>query len=669
MPETPLPSVERQPLRHLLVFICLIFVASCRTDDALSLTAKEQGWLAANQGHLVVLLADNLPPFTFQDETGNYDGLFAGQTQFLNRIALSSSVHDPVLFGILEKTLDHTEPRRRQKIYHRWIGTGETWLPDSLLISIEIGAGLVISIIFLLWAWTTSLRQQVERQTEKLRENRENLRITLDSIGDGVVTTDTKGQVTRLNPVAEALTGWTLADAEGKAVAEVLRLKEIHTNRPMSLTDLTDHELRDTMNTTTEAILLSRSEVPYRICYNMAPIRDEEGNTTGTVVIFKDITDKIKAEEELLRVKKLESLGILAGGIAHDFNNLLTGLYGNISMAKMALPPEHEALDYLSSAEDSMEAAVALTGQFLTFAKNETPVRRIISVGKALAEAATFATHGLNTRLETAIDGDLWPVSADKGQLNQIVGNLIINAHQAMTTGGIITLTATNVREPSGRFVRIAVKDTGTGIAPEHLDKIFDPYFTTKTTGSGLGLATTYAIITKHGGTIKVDSKPGIGTAFTVDLPAADAPLDAPSHDRPKPRGDTHARGAKVLVLDDQVVIRKILATILHKMEIEATFTVEGGETVNAYRKRLKEGKPFDAVILDLTIPGGMGGREASEKILTMDPAARIIISSGYASDPIMAHYEAFGIKAIAVKPYRFSDFREILLGVLPERE
>lgn len=812
MAHTPLPAAGRRRLRRLLmVFIGLLCLSACRTESPLPLTQEEQDWLATNGKHLVVLLQEDRPPFTFRDESGAYDGLFvdylreieknlglqlpirpfarwgdllahaeqnrhviilaasrsregpenlfvtapivkvpyaiitrktshatgipefagktlcavahdtvhttlarhyphiaitgvkssiqglhavssgtcdamvansmeasyliealgltnvhiAGRTRFLNRVALATSPDTPELFDILEKTVDNIPPNRRRDIYRRWISPGDRWVPDSLVISLEVMAGIVLSIIFLLWAWTTSLRKQVGRQTKKLRDSRENLRITLDSIGDGVMVTNTEGTVTRLNPAAEVLTGWSLADACGKPMAEIFRLRDTHTARPLPPPDLSVPTDRQPTDTTTEAVLVSRSGAPFRISYNMAPTRDEEGLVTGAVFVFKDITDKTKAEEEALRMKKLESLGILAGGIAHDFNNLLTGLYGNVSMAKLALPADHEALTYLSSAEESMEAAVALTGQFLTFAKNEAPVKKIIHVGKTLSDAATFATHGLNTRLETAIDDDLWPVAADKGQLSQIIGNLIINAHQAMATGGIVTLTAKNVRATGGRIVRITVRDTGTGIDPEHLDKIFDPYFTTKTTGSGLGLATTHAIVTKHGGTISVDTEQGKGTVFTVDLPAADIrPAEAPGK-QPEPLGDTSAEGARVLILDDQAVIRKIIETILGKMGIVPTFTVEGSETVRAYRSQLEEGTPFDAVILDLTIPGGMGGREASEQILAMDPEAKIIISSGYASDPIMSRYEEFGIKAIAVKPYRFSDFRNILLGVL----
>ncbi|WP_300672517.1 transporter substrate-binding domain-containing protein [Desulfoluna sp.] len=592
----------------------------------------------------------------------------AGQTQFRNRLALATSLDDPELFSILEKIVDQIEPNRRQAIYRRWVSTGEVTLPETLRISLQIGTGLVFSLIFLLWAWTTSLRQQVGRQTQQIRENNENLRITLDSIGDAVITTGTDGKVTRLNAAAENLTGWPLEDAEGKDIRDVFRLQDRNTDQPISLPEFTGDELSDKDKTTTEAMLISRNESLYRIGYNFAPIRDETGKAIGIVIIFKDITDKMKAEEDLLRVKKLESLGILAGGIAHDFNNLLTGLYGNISMAKMALPPTHEAMDYLASAEESMEAAVALTGQFLTFSKNEQPVRKVIAAGKTLAEAAAFAAQGLNARLETSIDDDLWPVSADKGQLSQIVGNLVINAHQAMSTGGVISLTACNAQAPSGRTVRITIQDTGTGIDPEHLDKIFDPYFTTKKTGSGLGLATTYAIVAKHNGTIAVDSELGKGTTFTLSLPAATKPIEEPLEERLENYIDTHALEAHVLVLDDQAVIRKILETILRKLGIRVTFTVEGHETVEAYRKRQAEGKPFDCVVLDLTIPGGMGGRETSEKILAMDPQAKIILSSGYASDPIMSNYEEHGIKAIAVKPYRFSDFKEILLRVLLDK-
>ncbi len=627
-----------------------------------------KGFHAVSSGTCDAMVINQMEASYLIENLGLTNLHIAGQTLFLNRLAAATSHHDPVLFSILKKAMDSIKPHRRQEIYRQWVSTGHIGLPFSILLIIEVGGGLILCIIFLLWAWSTSLRKQVESQTRQIRQSRENLRITLLSIGDGVMATDTEGRITRLNPVAMNLTGWTFSEAQGKNMAGIFELRDSSTDQPIPPSDLTDYKKYGKETATNEAILISRNKDKYRIHYSVSPIRDDAHNTTGTVFVFRDITDNIKAEEERLRFKKLESLGVLAGGIAHDFNNLLTGLYGNISMAKMSLPPEHEALNYIASAEESMEAAVALTGQFLTFSKDEKPDRKVIDLGKTLVDAASFAAHGLNTKLETSIDDDLWPVSADKGQLSQIVGNLIINAHQAMSTGGIITLTATNVHEPSDRHVCISVQDQGTGIAPENLDKIFDPYFTTKETGSGLGLATTYAIITKHNGSIKVESQLGKGTTFTITLPAATKPLEEPTKERLEEFVDTQSMEAHILVLDDQAVIRKILETILTKLGFEVTFTVEGSETVDIYRKQMNEGTPFDAVILDLTIPGGMGGKEASEKILAMDPDAKLIISSGHASDPIMSNYKEHGIKSIAIKPYRFDDFKEILLRVLLDK-
>ncbi len=627
-----------------------------------------KGLHSVSSGSCDAMVINQMEASYLIDALGLTNLQIAGQTQFLNRLSLATSMTDPILFSILEKTMEHISPRRRREIYHRWVSTGHSELPYALIITLEIGAGIVLSVIFLLWAWTSSLRKQVSHQTRQIQESNENLRITLNSIGDGVLATDTRGRVTHLNPVAVTLTGWSRVEAEGEAIDTIFHLESIDTSPLEVPVDASTDERFETEATTHEAILISKTHTPCRIHYSVSPIRDEAKETTGMVFVFRDITDKVKAEAELLRIKKLESLGILAGGIAHDFNNLLTGVYGNISMAKMELSEAHRAHEYLSYAEESMDAAVALTSQFLTFSKNEKPVRRIINIGKALADAASFTAHGLNTKLETAIDDNLWSVSADKGQLSQVMSNLIINAHQSMTTGGLITLTAKNIEKAQGRWVRIVVKDMGTGIAPEHMDKIFDPYFTTKKMGSGLGLATTYAIITKHKGTIKVKSKLMEGTTFTIDLPASAEPLPHPIDKRLEFLIDTHALQVHILVLDDQVVIRKILATILKKLGFEVTFTVEGHETVDAYKKKLDEGTPYDVVILDLTIPGGMGGKEVSKKILAMDSSARIILSSGYASDPIMSCYENFGIKAIAVKPYRFSDFKETLLRVLLDR-
>ncbi|MCA9973669.1 MAG: response regulator [Anaerolineales bacterium] len=378
-----------------------------------------------------------------------------------------------------------------------------------------------------------------------------------------------------------------------------------------------------------------------------------------------DISQQRALEAEMLKTQKLEAVGLLAGGIAHDFNNLLTGLFGNVELAQLFLAPEHKSYKYLASAIRSIESATNLTTQLLTFAKGGDPIREIVSIGEVTAETAHFSLRGSTVRLEIKMAPDLWLIDADKGQLSQVISNLVINAQQAMPTGGVITITADNVTLPDGRFVRISIQDEGGGIPPKYLPKVFDPYFSTKQRGSGLGLAITHSIIRKHNGRITVDSQLNQGTCFTIHLPAIDAPPAAqvtpPTADRAVP----HAAPARILVLDDEEAVRDVAGAMLELMGHHVTFAVDGREAVEQYQAARQNGAPFHAVILDLTIPGGMGGQKATAEILAFDPNARLVVSSGYATDPILANYQAHGFKGRAVKPYRFEELRDVIQGVL----
>ncbi len=384
--------------------------------------------------------------------------------------------------------------------------------------------------------------------------------------------------------------------------------------------------------------------------------------TTGVLTIITDVTNREKAERERLKMDKLDSVGALAGGIAHDFNNLLTGLFGNIEMVKIFLPADHEAYEFLESAESSMGRATSLTKQLLTFAKGGDPVKEIQSIGEVITETAHFATRGRNAKLKTDVAPDLWPVDADKGQLSQVIGNLVINAMQAMPDGGEIAIGAENVETSDGRWVEITARDEGIGIASQNLHKIFDPYFSTRETGSGLGLASAHSIIKKHNGAISVDSKPNQGAIFTIRLPAAEEKAAE------KPAEEARAASvssARILLLDDNEVIRQVTGAMLEKAGCDVSFAVDGEEAIEKFREAHEKGAPYDIVITDLTIPGGMGGREAAREILKIDARARLIVSSGYATDPVMANYKAHGFKGVAVKPYRFEDLQNVIRRVM----
>ena len=341
-----------------------------------------------------------------------------------------------------------------------------------------------------------------------------------------------------------------------------------------------------------------------------SPIRDDKGNVVAAIEIVRDISERVRMEDEILRSRKLDSIGVLAGGIAHDFNNLLTVILGNLSLAKTRTPPGEKAHEWLSEAEKASIRAQDLTNQLLTFSRGGAPVKETLDIADLVRESASFGIRGSRSKCVFRIPDGLWPVDADKGQLGQVIGNLVINADQAMPQGGIVEVLCHNVsgdgsgRAGEGNRVEIVVRDHGVGIPAEHLERIFDPYFTTKREGSGLGLATVHAIVRKHGGAVSVSSSPGAGATFRVSLPASMA-LPAP----PTAGEKAGSRGAgRVLVMDDESAVLTVTGAMLEGMGFEPSTVLDGDEAVTSYRTALERGAPFDAVIMDLTVPGGVGG-------------------------------------------------------------
>lgn len=398
------------------------------------------------------------------------------------------------------------------------------------------------------------------------------------------------------------------------------------------------------------------------------PIYNEDGTISKQAMII-DITERKTMEEELLKARKLESVGILAGGIAHDFNNMLSGILSNIELAKMHSVLDNKVYELLEEAEQATLRSKDLTRQLLTFSKGGAPLKRIVAIGEIVKESAHFALRGSDVKCEFSIPDDLWPVDADEGQMVQVVNNLIINAEQAMPEGGMIKVSCENITLAEteafslkkGRYVKISIEDHGIGITKEHLPKIFDPYFTTKQRGSGLGLATSYSIIKKHNGQITVESKLGDGTVFRIYLPAAEGTV---SKKDVKSEGVSPGSG-RVLIMDDDETLRKSSKNVLKDVGYDVALAAEGGEAIALYQKAREEGKPFDAVILDLTVPGGMGGKDAIKKLLEIDPNVRAIVSSGYSNDPVMAEYRAHGFKGVVAKPYRIKELREAVHRVI----
>jgi signal transduction histidine kinase/DNA-binding response OmpR family regulator len=397
--------------------------------------------------------------------------------------------------------------------------------------------------------------------------------------------------------------------------------------------------------------------------------RLEELVAERTVELQMEIAERRRAEEELVKAQKLESLGILAGGIAHDFNNILTSILTNMSLAKLSLPPGAVLDKRLAIAEKAALRARHLTQQLLTFSQGGAPVRRTATVAELLRETTDFALRGSNVRCELHLPEDLWAVSIDEGQMSQALNNLIINADQAMPAGGVITIEVSNevvtgketLPLRPGRYVRLAVTDQGVGIPKEHMLRVFDPYFTTKEGGSGLGLASTYSIVKKHDGHISVLSEPGRGTTFLIHLPASDEPLPVQASE---PGGIVSGTG-RLLIMDDDPDIRESLGDALSFFGYEVDFAEDGRQTIRRYREALQDGQGFDAVIMDLTIPGGMGGAEAIKELLAIDPGLKAIVASGYSNDPVMSEFREHGFSGVITKPYQIEELSRLLREVI----
>jgi len=396
-----------------------------------------------------------------------------------------------------------------------------------------------------------------------------------------------------------------------------------------------------------------------------APVQSANGEILGVVLAVRDITEKHKLERELMKIGKIESLGLLAGGIAHDFNNLLTAIIGNLSLAKMEAGDNRACSEILERIESVSQRAVNLTRQLLTFSKGGDPIKKTASIVELLEESVSFLLAGSNVRSHLTVEGDVWHVDIDPDQISQVVHNLIINTMQAMPKGGNLRINIRNVSDvqwlplPAGRYVRVSISDEGVGIPQKHLSRIFDPYFTTKEYGSGLGLAITYSIIKKHGGHIDVESSEGMGATFNVYLRASDdEKADGPSS---PPGAAVPKREGRILVMDDEEYILELAVNMLRHFGYEVTGVCNGADAVREYRKAKEGNRGFDAVIMDLTIPGGMGGRETLAEIRAIDPHVVAIVSSGYSNDPVMANFRAHGFRGVLTKPYTIEDMIRVI--------
>jgi len=514
----------------------------------------------------------------------------------------------------------------------------------------------------------TLMQATAERERQRYEEDiaaeQELLAVTLRSIREGCITTDNDGRIITINPIAEELTGWTQPEAEDRPMSEVVRIVEQRNERPVDpqLIFEAPEKLPARM------LLRSREGTTRLIEASAAPIRDRQERKLGTVLVFRDVTERSRAEEERQKAEKLESLGLAAGGIAHDFNNLLTAIIGNLSLAQDGA--SGVLCKRIEASKKASLRAQDLAQQLLTFAKGGAPIKKTASMRQLVLDTVGFSLSGTNIRSDFDIPENLWPVEIDAGQISQVVGNLAVNAVQAMSNGGTLHVSGENrlfsegeapIPLRPGRYVSITVRDEGPGIPEEALKKIFDPYFTTKPKGSGLGLATSYSIVKNHDGLIRVESAPGRGATFTILLAASESEVQT---EPVAPETQTRHQG-RVLVLDDEEIICELVEYALTPLGYQVDSACDAAATLALYRKAMEKGAPYDVVLMDLTIPGGMGGKEAVKELLAMDPGARAIVSSGYAMDPIMSRHREYGFAGVITKPYDIDDLVRVISSTI----
>jgi PAS domain S-box-containing protein len=503
----------------------------------------------------------------------------------------------------------------------------------------------------------------LKRAEEAIRRSEATSRALLDATTDDAYLVDTDGVVIACNEPAARSLGVRREELLGSNVLDLFA-PEVRKRRRAAMDEAVasrrPYEFEDERE----------GRIHHAVLY---PVAGDRG-IDRLAVYTRDVTDARRLEKEVRRAHKLEALGVMAGGIAHDFNNLLTAIIGNQSLARMAVEAGEDTSEPFREAAEASERARELALQLLTFSRGGDPVRRPTDVSVILLGASRYLPEGSRATCICDVPDDIWSAHADARQIGQVIEQLVVNADQAMPRGGTITLAVSNVEvvpgdgdpprhvEP-GRYVRITVADEGVGIHEKNRDRVFDPFFSTRGKGSGLGLSIAHAIVRKHGGAIHLDPAGGAGTRFTILLPATSA---APVEREAPGRAPGKAKG-RVLVMDDEAIVRRFLTKVLTMSGHEVVTTSDGREAVEAYRRALDEGVPFDGVIMDLTVPGGMGGEEAIGLLLDVDAHARVVVSSGYSDSPVMARFRGYGFIGVLPKPYDIDEvdrvIRKLLVG------
>ncbi|MCU0848095.1 MAG: ATP-binding protein [Spirochaetes bacterium] len=548
-------------------------------------------------------------------------------------------------------------------------------LPINLITSWGQQMGSVFQILFISMGLVdrintmkneiTVSHEELKKASSRLESETELLSVTMRSIADGVMMTDLKGTVLLMNRTAEMLLNADFSGKAGIPVGDIFRIEAPDAGSPPLNPVLELIETGITLDKEQRGTLIDSEGRRRNISFSITPVRDRLSAIIGAVVAFRDITEMLRIEQEILKTSKLESLATFASGIAHDFNNILTVISGNLSLIKNKSELSQPMSEMVTDTEKITFRAKDLTRQLLTFAKGGNPVKRPADLKALIIESAGFITSGSNVKIDFSLPDDLWVAEVDEGQIAQAVDNIVINAMQAMPHGGSIYISAENIDKDEngdadaegGPFIAITIRDEGTGIPEENLGRIFDPFFTTKPDGSGLGLSSTYSIIKRHGGDINVESEPGHGSSFRMLIPALGHTMEVA---REKSVEVVMGSG-KILIMDDEELVLRTAQRLVGNLGYSVECARDGEEMIRMYLAAYNSGTPYDALIMDLTVPGGMGGLEAVKKLREINPSVKAIVSSGYSNDPVMSSCFSYGFCDIVVKPYDLPTLSHIL--------
>ncbi|NTW35932.1 MAG: response regulator, partial [Syntrophobacteraceae bacterium] len=494
--------------------------------------------------------------------------------------------------------------------------------------------------------------------TTELLSVKRHFEVILDSMMEGILEIVSDERIVYANPIAAAMIGIPEESLLGAKLTDFF--EETDTDRIRSFLGLSGGVAHCSFEN--HPFNLKGRQVLIKV----RPVKDKFAKV---IAMLHDVTERLRIESQLQQAQKLEAIGTLAGGIAHDFNNILTAIMGNVSLAMAYLNDETKAANKLIAAEQAALRAKDLTQQLLPFSKGGAPIKRATSLVTAVREVCRETTQDTSVHCKVTVSDDLWSAEVDVLQLRQALQHLMNHAVRAMGDGGTIFASAINATVERdaplplrpGRYIKITIQDQGGGIPEELICRIFDPYFSMCDAQGGLGLATAYSVINNHGGTITVNSQLKVGTTFEVFVPALEPAVVRPPSPRRRPPGKQHC----ILVMDDEAVIRNVVGDMLSHLGFSVAFAVDGAEAIDIYQKAMSSGKTFDGVIMDLTVEGGMGGKEAIQRLRVIDPNVKAVVSSGYSHDPIMSHFKEYGFCGVLDKPYKLSDLNNVLSDLL----